>query len=124
MAKKRVRLGDLHEKITFYNMTQVVEAGSGATFLDQVLLKGDVPCSVKYIGSPSSGSSEEEQNEQRTGKMKIEFVCRFFQGLDFLSEIDYQGGRFKIYSIHVRGKREWYEIRAELQDDESLLPYE
>lgn len=124
MAKKRVRLGDLHERMTVYNMTQVIDTGSGATLLDETVLKEDLPCSVKYIGSPSSGSSEEEQNEQRTGKMKIEFVCRFFTGLDFKSEISYQGGRFKIYSIHVRGKREWYEIRAELQDDDSALPYE
>jgi hypothetical protein len=123
MAKTRVRLGQLHEKITVYGMTPVVDTNTGAVQMSESVIKQDLPCSVKYIGSPSSGSSEEEQNEQRTGKMKIEFVCRFFDGLNFTDEIDYRGGRFKIYSIHVRGKREWYELRAELQDDESSVPY-
>lgn len=113
----------MHERITVYGMNPVVDNNTGAVSLAESILRDNMPCSVKYIGSPSSGSSEEEQNEQRTGKMKIEFVCRFFDGLNFTDEIAYQGGRFKIYSIHVRGKREWYELRAELQDDESALPY-
>jgi len=122
MAKTRIRLGNLNEKCDVIRREQYVDGATGSVYYGDVLLKEGKPCSIKYIGSPSSGSSEEEKNEQRTGKIKIEFVMRYFPGLAFTDEISYNGGRFGIYSLHVIGKRAFYEVRAELQDDQSSLP--
>lgn len=117
----RLKLGKLDTKVTFRN-PNITISSDGEVVTSSGNASVDRWASIKYVGSPSSGASEEEQNEQRTGKMKIEVVCRYFEPIDFLAEIDMYGATFKVYSIHILGKKEGLKLRAELQDDESVLP--
>jgi hypothetical protein len=113
------KLGDLKHKLNFYRDVTAVDSSTGEQSLNVQTLKENRWGSIKYIGSPSAGSSEEEINEQRTGKIKIEVVCRFFSGLRFEDWIQHEGARFRIYSIQIFGRNEAYRLRAELRDDDT-----
>ena len=119
----KLQLGKLQHKVSFYRDATVIDTLTGAQVNEVQTIKENRWGSVKYIGSPSAGSSEEELNDQRTGKIKIEVVCRFFTGLRFEDWIQYEGGRFRIYSIQTLGRNEGYSLRAELRDDDTpMLP--
>lgn len=119
----KLQLGKLQHKVSFYRDATVIHPQTGEQELEVQTIKENRWGSVKYIGSPSAGSSEEELNDQRTGKIKIEVVCRFFSGLRFEDWIEFEGGRFRIYSIQTLGRNEGYSLRAELRDDDSpMLP--
>ena len=119
----KLQLGKLQHKVSFYRDATVIDATTGEQTNQVQTIKENRWGSVKYIGSPSAGSSEEELNDQRTGKIKIEVVCRFFSGLRFEDWIQFEGGRFRIYSIQTLGRNEGYSLRAELRDDDTpMLP--
>ena len=119
----KLQLGKLQHKVSFYRDATVINPSTGEQQLEVQTIKENRWGSVKYIGSPSAGSSEEELNDQRTGKIKIEVQCRFFSGLRFEDWIEFEGGRFRIYSIQTLGRNEGYSLRAELRDDDSpMLP--
>ena len=119
----KLQLGKLQHKVSFYRDATVIDPATGEQTNQVQTIKENRWGSVKYIGSPSAGSSEEELNDQRTGKIKIEVVCRFFTGLRFEDWIQYEGGRFRIYSIQTLGRNEGYSLRAELRDDDTpMLP--
>jgi head-tail adaptor len=93
-------------------------------------LVNDVWANVKFIGTPSAGASEEEINDQTTGKIKIEVTCRYFGlgdqqsvQLRFDDVIEFEEGIFDIYSIHIIGRKELYKIRAEYRDDLSNVRF-
>lgn len=115
----KLQLGKLQHKINFYRDAVVIDGTTGEQTDEVQTIKLNRWASIKYIGSPSAGSSEEEINEQRTGKIKIEVVCRFFSGLKFEDWVEYEGGRFRIYSIQTLGRNEGYSLRAELRDDDT-----
>ena len=115
----KLQLGKLQHKVSFYRDAIVVNATTGEQEETLYAVKENRWGSVKYIGSPSAGSSEEEINDQRTGKMKIEVQCRFFSGLRFEDWISFEGGKFRIYSIQTLGRNEGYSLRAELRDDDT-----
>lgn len=119
----KLQLGKLQHKVSFYRDATVIDPATGEQTNEVQTIKENRWGSVKYIGSPSAGSSEEELNDQRTGKIKIEVVCRFFSGLRFEDWIQFEGGRFRIYSIQTLGRNEGYSLRAELRDDDTpMLP--
>ena len=119
----KLQLGKLQHKVSFYRDATVIDQATGEQTNQVQTIKENRWGSVKYIGSPSAGSSEEELNDQRTGKIKIEVVCRFFSGLRFEDWIQFEGGRFRIYSIQTLGRNEGYSLRAELRDDDTpMLP--
>lgn len=119
----KLQLGKLQHKVSFYRDATVIDNVTGEQTNQVQTIKENRWGSVKYIGSPSAGSSEEELNDQRTGKIKIEVVCRFFSGLRFEDWIQFEGGRFRIYSIQTLGRNEGYSLRAELRDDDTpMLP--
>ena len=119
----QLQLGKLQHKVSFYRDATVIDSVTGEQTNQVQTIKENRWGSVKYIGSPSAGSSEEELNDQRTGKIKIEVVCRFFSGLRFEDWIQFEGGRFRIYSIQTLGRNEGYSLRAELRDDDTpMLP--
>ena len=119
----KLQLGKLQHKVSFYRDATVIDPLTGEQTNQVQTIKENRWGSVKYIGSPSAGSSEEELNDQRTGKIKIEVVCRFFSGLRFEDWIQFEGGRFRIYSIQTLGRNEGYSLRAELRDDDTpMLP--
>lgn len=109
-------MGQLDQKIHVYQVSQSVDASTGQVSEAEFLLKSTW-ASIGYVGSPSAGSSEENLNGQRTGKMKIEFVFRYFPNLKFDDIIYYEGGRFEIYSIQIIGRKQGYVVRAEMRDD-------
>lgn len=115
----KLQLGKLQHKVSFYRDATVIDPATGEQVNEVQTIKENRWGSVRYIGSPSAGSSEEELNDQRTGKMKIEVVCRFFSGLRFEDWIAYEGGKFRIYSIQTLGRNEGYSLRAELRDDDT-----
>lgn len=116
VKKTHLRAGDLTHKIGIEQCSESISAGTGA------LIKSYSPlrtcwASIGYVGSPSAGSSEENLNDQRTGKMKIEFTFRFFPNLRFNDKITFNGGEFEIYSIQIVGRNQAYVVRAEMRDD-------
>ena len=124
-----MRAGLLHNKINVARGTYSVDQFGHRSRALATIVSG-LWCSIKYIGTPSAGASEEETNDQTTGKVKIEITCRYFGigdsgnvGLRFDDVIEHMGGLFDIYSIHVIGRNELYKIRAELRDDQSTLDF-
>lgn len=116
---KRLNLGDLNQKIDFVRRSTTINSTTGEQTLTESSIRSGVWANIGYVGSPSAGSSEEESNDQRIGKMKIEVVCRFFTGLRFEDIIEFNTGRFRIYSIQIMGKNAGYKLRAELRDDDT-----
>ena len=124
VKKTYLKLGDFNEKITFERETASANSFDGRLQFTKNDLK-TVWASIGFVGSPSAGSSEEEIENQRTGKMKIEVTCRWYSDLrlKFGDVIEWGGARFAIYSIQLVGKKQGYVLRAELRDDDtSKLP--
>ena len=124
VKKTYLKLGDFNEKITFERETTSANSFDGRLQFSKNDLK-TVWASIGFVGSPSAGSSEEEIENQRTGKMKIEVLCRWHPDLrlKFEDKIIWNGARFAIYSIQLVGKKQGYVLRAELRDDDtSKLP--
>ena len=119
MAIRNLKLGDLNQKCYFYRHNYSINASTGDKQAGLATVKAPAWCNISYVGSPSAGSSEEESNEQRTGKMKIEVTCRFFPNLRFDDYFLYEGSMFQIYSIQIIGKKKAYILRAELRDDQT-----
>jgi hypothetical protein len=124
-----MRAGLLHNQVNIKRGTYSVDSFGDRTRTLSNIVTG-LWCSIKYIGTPSAGASEEETNDQTTGKIKIEVTCRYFGlgdagnvGLKFDDVVEHMGGLFDIYSIHVIGRNELYKIRAELRDDSSVLEF-
>lgn len=117
MGQTHLKLGEMYHKVNLKIDVAGTNLYTGDKTFSTVTQRANIPCSIKYIGSPSAGSSEEEINDQRTGKIKIEVVCRYFNGVSFEHYLEYEGGKFRIYSIQILGKREAYRLRAELRDD-------
>lgn len=112
--------GSMKNKISFYRESLTV-GSSGEKVKTLSLIKRDVGAEFKYIGTPSAGASEEQIQEQRTGKIKAEIRCRYFPGVKFEDVIYFEGGKFRIYSIQYEGRHEVLKIRAELRDDDTYF---
>jgi len=112
--------GSMKNKISFYREAYSV-GSSGEKVKTVTLIKKDVGAEFKYIGTPSAGASEEEIQEQRTGKIKAEIRCRYFKGVKFEDVVYFEGGKFRIYSIQYEGRHEVLKIRAELRDDDTYF---
>lgn len=119
VKKTYMRMGDLDTKVSFYRENFSENAYDGRIQYAQQDIKEDVWASIGYVGSPSAGSSEENLMGQRTGKMKLEIVCRYFPNLKFNDYFIHNEGRFEIYSIQIIGRNRGYVLRAELRDDDS-----
>jgi len=118
VKKRHLRAGDLTHKITVQQCSEGIDASTGQLSKTYTNWK-NVWSSIGYVGSLSAGSSEENLNEQRTGKMKVEFTFRFFPNLRFNDRIRFNGGDFEIYSIQIVGRNQAYVVRAEMRDDQS-----
>lgn len=114
-----MRMGDLNEKIDFKREAMTASGFDGSLSKGVTTVRDNVWASIGFVGSPSAGSSEEEIDGQRTGKMKIEVVCRYYTNMNlrFDDIIEWNGARFAIYSIQYIGKKKGYALRAELRDD-------
>jgi len=121
VRKRYLKLGDFNEKIDFVREQAAASDYDGRLEFSDVSIKEGVWASIGFVGSPSAGSSEEEIENQRTGKMKIEVVCRWHPDLrlKFEDKIVWNGARFAIYSIQLVGKKQGYALRAELRDDDT-----
>ena len=113
--------GNMKNKISFYRESFVVNTESGEKSKTVSLIKKDVGAEFKYIGTPSAGASEDNIQEQRTGKIKAEIRCRYFRGIKFEDIIYFEGGKFRIYSIQYEGRHEVLKLRAELRDDDTYF---
>lgn len=111
-----MRAGLLDKKVNFIRYTFTPNAYGDRKKTSQIYA-GDVWCNIKFVGSPSEGASEEVDNNQVTGKIKIEILCRFFSGVAFDDAVVYQGATYDIYSIQEVGRKEGLRIRAQLRDD-------
>lgn len=115
------RIGQLDHKINFRKEFITVDS-NGDKVSTTSTIKNDVWCSIKFVGTPSAGASEERiDDEQVTGKIKIEATCRYFPGVSFQSYFVYENTIFDIYSILVLGKKEWLQVRGQMRDDQSSM---
>jgi hypothetical protein len=105
--------------VSFYRNSIVVDEYGSQN--KQIAFYKKAFCTVKYIGTPSAGASEEFINDQKTGKVKVELAMRFFPGLDFDDIFEMEGATFNIYSIHIVGRQKFLTIRGESRDDESQV---
>jgi head-tail adaptor len=115
------RTGQLDHRIDFKREVPYVDSnGDKATTITSI--RDKVWSSIKFVGTPSAGASEERiDDEQITGKIKIEVTCRYFSGVTFQSYFIYENRIFEIYSILVLGKKEWLQVRGQLRDDQSSI---
>ena len=119
-----MRAGLFNYRVNFMEPSYTVNA-YGDRVASLSAFRSDVWAAVKFIGSPSAGASEEELNNQTTGKVKIELKCRYFgndgvgnnRGPNYKDVIRFDGADWDIYDIHIIGRRELYMIRAEARDD-------
>lgn len=116
-----MRAGQLDQRIKFRKRSISVVNGD-KTVVNQDLTD-EVWASVKFVGTPSAGASEERiDDEQITGKVKVEIVCRYIKNIKFTDYFVYQGADFDIYSWQIMGRNEYLKIRGEMRDDKSSLP--
>jgi hypothetical protein len=115
----RISPSDFKNRITFTRKQWQVNESTGEQVVSQYITKKNVWSKFTYIGTPSAGASEEEINDQRTGKVKAEIYCRHFDDVQFEDVIWFESSKFRIYSIQYEGNREFLKIRAELRDDDS-----
>lgn len=112
--------GALNQKITIVDREYVLNNVSGSkVFDDNSVTARRVWCNVKYIGTPSAGASEDREDLQRTGKVKIEAKMRYREDISHDDVVVFMGGLFDIYSIQERGRDEFTIIRAESRDDDT-----
>jgi SPP1 family predicted phage head-tail adaptor len=110
-----MRAGLLNKKITF--LRYAYEANAYGDRKKTYTSLGSPWANVRFVGSPSEGASEEVDNNQITGKIKIEVMCRYFDGIRFDDAIKYNDAIYEIYSIQEIGVNEGLRIRAQLRDD-------
>lgn len=110
----------MKNKISFYREILTVNA-NGEKTKALTILKLDVSAEFKYIGTPSAGASEEQIQEQRTGKIKAEIRCRYLKNIRFEDLVYFEGGKFRIYSIQYEGRHKAIKLRAELRDDDTYF---
>lgn len=112
-----MKAGELFEKIDIYRVgTPSVDAFGDVTQA-RSLLYGGVRCNILHLGTPSAGASEFSDDDQEVGEMKAEFKCRWINDLRFDDEIEWNGGRFNIYSILPIGRREGMRVRGRRRDN-------
>lgn len=116
MRKPR-RAGDLDEKFSIWRPKLTINAETGSKEFSPEVVVQSAWGSVKFIGTPSAGASEDKINDQRTGKVKIEVVMRYVNGVKFEDFVVYQGGHFEIYSIQRSDRNSFLVLRAEMRDD-------
>lgn len=109
-----MRAGLLNKKITF--LRYAFEANAYGDRKKTFTSLGSPWANVKFISSPGD-NSELVDNDQVTGKIKIEVMCRYFDGIRFDDAIRYNDAIYEIYSIQEIGVNEGLRIRAELRDD-------
>lgn len=123
--RKPTRSGEFDQRVTIldkettYSFSSTFASNSQKGY-DYSVIESGVWCSVKYIGTPSAGASEDNINDQRTGKSKIEVEMRYRNDVSHEDIIVYMGGWFEIYSIQEGGRDETTIIRAELRDDDTF----
>lgn len=110
----------MNNKISFYREVLTVDS-NGEKVKVLTLVKQNVGAEFKYIGTPSAGASEEQIQEQRTGKIKAEIRCRYIKEIKFEDLVYFEGGKFRIYSIQYEGRHKAIKIRAELRDDDTYF---
>tara|TARA_R110002153_G_scaffold273277_2_gene443650 strand:- start:342 stop:2030 length:1689 start_codon:yes stop_codon:yes gene_type:complete len=110
----------MKNKISFYREVSTVNA-NGEKTKQLTILKQNVSAEFKYIGTPSAGASEEQIQEQRTGKIKAEIRCRYIKNIKFEDLVYFEGGKFRIYSIQYEGRHKAIKLRAELRDDDTYF---
>jgi hypothetical protein len=113
-----VKNGELKEKVTFYRVAIVVNTATGEKESSSSILAGSRAAKIRYIGTPSAGASEDFNDDQVTGKAKIEIECRHFTGLRFEDFVVWQGMTFQVYSIQKFERDRFYRVRAEMRDDQ------
>lgn len=111
-----MRAGLLDKKVDFIRYTFAPNA-YGDRKKTMTVYAGGQWANVRFVGSPSEGASEEVDNDQVTGKIKIEVMCRFIGGVSFDDAIRYSDAVYEIYSIQEIGRKEGLRIRAQLRDD-------
>jgi len=112
--------GSLNQKISIVDRQSLLDDTNGSkVFNDDTVIAKKVWCNVKYIGTPSAGASEDREELQRTGKVKIEAKMRYREDIKHDDVVVFMGGLFDIYSIQERGRDEFIVIRAESRDDDT-----
>lgn len=115
--KKPKGSGTYDQKISIWRPVSTVNAENGSKEFVPELIVERAWGSVKFIGTPSAGASEDKINDQRTGKIKIEVFMRYVKGVQFDDFIVYRGGHYEIYSIQLTDANSVLVLRAELRDD-------
>lgn len=110
----------MKNKISFYREVLSIDS-NGEKVKNLQIIKQGVSAEFKYIGTPSAGASEEQIQEQRTGKIKAEIRCRYFKNIKFEDLVFFEGGKFRIYSIQYEGRHKAIKLRAELRDDDTYF---
>ena len=113
-----MRAGDLHDFFDIYSVTTTVNS-FGDLVKTESIRYAKVRCQVLHMGTPSAGASEFTDDDQRVGEIKVEFKARYLTGIEFSDIIQYNGGRFNVYSILPIGRREGVRIRARRRDNTS-----
>ena len=112
-----MKAGSLHEKIDIYRVTRSINS-FGDAIETESLWRGGVRCSILHLGTPSAGASEFSDDDQTVGEMKAEFKCRWVSGIQFDDIIEWNGGRFNLYSILPVGRREGMRLRGRRRDNQ------
>ena len=116
--------GKFNQKITLVDRTTFEDLNtlsySGEKVTEDSLIEANVWCSVKFIGTPSAGASEDNTDDQRTGKSKIEVELRYREDVSHEDYIIYMGGVFEIYSIQESGRDDTILLRGEARDDDGF----
>lgn len=115
--KKPKGSGTYDQKISIWRPVSTVNEENGSKEFVPELVIERAWGSVKFIGTPSAGASEDKINDQRTGKIKIEVFMRYVKGVQFDDFIVYRGGHYEIYSIQLTDANSVLVLRAELRDD-------
>jgi head-tail adaptor len=110
--------GRLTEKIEIYERTNSINDFGDVTTSYEVF-KDNVYCRILHIGTPSAGASEYIDNMQELGEMKVEFECRWINGVKFDMQVKWNEAWFDIYSIIPFGRREGMRIRATRRDHDA-----
>ena len=113
-----MKAGELYEKIDIYRKAEPTVDAWGDVVNTESVWKEGVRCSILHLGTPSAGASEFSDDDQEVGEMKAEFKCRWINDLRFDDEIEWNGGRFNIYSILPIGRREGMRVRGRRRDNQ------
>lgn len=114
---KRIGAGQFDRKIDFGRVLTRINEDTGEKSSAFVYTNKNVWAKVDFFGTPSAGASEDMINDQKTGKIKIEVFVRFMTDIQFEDFIVFKNRYYEVYSIQMRGPREYLAIRAEWRDD-------